>query len=106
MPEITPTERVEPCRACLGMGGFSRGEAFDACDLCGGSGEVVRRYCPVPRLDGEACGKRVMLVVYRSDSTTTVWGCINGHRWTVRRVAGGVEWTRAEDRVAVEVEVA
>ena len=100
MTNVTPTERVEPCRACLGMGGFSRGEAFDACDLCGGSGEVTRRYCTVARLDGEACGERVMLVVYRSDSTTTVWGCINGHRWTVHRVAGAVEWSRTEDRVA------
>lgn len=102
---LAPLERTEPCRPCRGQGGFERGEAFDRCDVCAGSGEVVRRYCTVELLTAVPCGQRVVVVVYRHDSPEMTWGCIDGHRWLVRREAGALSWTRTADQVAAVLEV-
>lgn len=101
-PTETPRAVEKPCPPCRGLGGFSHGapnaEAFDRCDRCAGRGTVTERYCTARTLTGE-CGERVMV---RFDEASETWGCIAGHRYTVRRVAGAWAWSRAEDVAAPE----
>ena len=99
-----PRAHVTPCAACGGHGGHSRGAtAVDACDRCAGSGQRYTYACTARGL-AEECGERVVVVVRRSDAPHETWGCINGHRWDVRRIAGAWAWTRIEDRVALMAE--
>ena len=99
-----PRTRVTACEGCGGLGGYGRGDtAFDACDLCRGTGDRTRYECTAPLL-GIECGERVVLVVSRSDTRDTTWGCINGHRWDVRAASGAYSWSRTDDRASIAVE--